>query len=463
MKDRLVAQLEPYGQQHVAAFWDELAADERQHLAEQVDGIDLVEIRDLFARREVHEDWSGLADRMDSPPAIRLGGQSNPFTPEQARQRGAEALRAGEVGVILVAGGQGTRLGFDHPKGMFPIGPVSGASLFQILIEKVVASSRRYGVRIPVYLMTSPATHEETVEYLAARERFGLPPGDLRIFCQGTMPAVDAQTGRLLLAERGRLFASPDGHGGLVRALARSGSLDDMRRRGIRCLSYFQIDNPLAAVCDPEFVGDHVLSGSEYTLQVVAKRTPQDRLGNVVAVDGKLRIIEYSDLPEAIGNLRNPDGSLAVWAGSIAVHMLDVGLLERMSRDGGRLPFHIARKKVPYIDPSGKLVEPKEPNAIKFEQFIFDLLPAARRGVVVEVDPAKAFAPLKNAPGAAEDTAESVRAQMVALAAEWLRAAGAVVEPGLPVEISPLFALDAEELAGKIEPGLDVRKARYFR
>ncbi len=463
MNERLAAQLAPHGQEHVAAFWNELAADEKRRLAEQVDGIDLAEIRALFDRRDLHEDWSGLADRIASPPAIRLDGRDNPFTADQARQRGAEALRAGGVGAILVAGGQGTRLGFDHPKGMFPIGPVSGATLFEIHCEKVVASSRRYGARIPLYVMTSPATHEETVAFLADHKRFGLAPEDLHIFCQGTMPAVDAQTGRLLLAERGRLFASPDGHGGLVRALARSGSLADMRRRGIRHLSYFQVDNPLAAVCDPEFIGYHVLARSEYTLQVVAKWTPNDRVGNVVAVDGKLRIIEYSDLPEAIANLRAPDGSLAVWAGSIAVHVFDVGLLERMSRDGGRLPFHNARKKVPYVDPRGTLVEPTEPNAIKFEQFIFDLLPTAERAVVVEVDPAKVFAPLKNAPGAAEDTAESVRAQMVALAGEWLRAAGAVVEPGVPVEISPLYALDAGELAGKVEPGLRVREARYFR
>jgi UDP-N-acetylglucosamine/UDP-N-acetylgalactosamine diphosphorylase len=370
------------------------------------------------------------------------------------------------VGVILVAGGQGTRLGFDHPKGMFPIGPVSHAPLFQILLEKVLARGRAAGAQIPLYLMTSPATHDETAAYLREHKNFGLADDDLRIFCQGTMPAMDAQTGKVLLADRGSISASPDGHGGMLAAMVRSGALADARRRGIRHLFYLQIDNPLVSVGDPEFLGHHLLARSELSSQVVAKRSLRDKVGNVVSVDARLRIIEYSDLnplADAIVDRRMPDGAPVYWAGSIAVHIFELDFLERMSGSASALPFHLARKAVPFVDPAtGDRVEPAKPNAIKFERFIFDLLPSAERAIVVEVDWERAFAPVKNAPGEAFDTPESVKRQMIALASEWVEQAGGKVSAGVPVEVCPLFAQDATELAGRIPPGLTVTQPCYF-
>ncbi len=368
--------------------------------------------------------------------------------------------------MILVAGGQGTRLGFDHPKGMFRIGPVSGRTLFQIHVEKLLATVGRFGVRIPLYLMTSPATHDETVKYLNANDRFGLPVEDLHVFCQGTMPAVDAATGRVLLEAVDRLALSPNGHGGMLAAFATSGAMADAQRRGISQLFYFQVDNPLVEIAGPEYIGYHVLSDSEMTTQVIAKRDPLEKVGNVVSADGRSLVIEYSDLPDDIARLTNADGSLKIWAGSIAVHVFDLAFLRRMAgqldSQSGEFPFHIANKKVAYIDPSGKRVEPAKPNAIKFERFIFDLMPAARNAIVVEVDPAKAFAPLKNASGAAADTPESVKAQMVALHREWLSAAGAEVGDAA-VEISPWFALDAEELRGKVRVGTKFTEPTYLK
>ncbi len=305
--------------------------------------------------------------------------RSNPFTLQQAHQRADKALRAGQLGVILVAGGQGTRLGFDHPKGLFPIGPLSGKTLFQIHVEKIVAAGRRYGVRIPLYLMTSPATHDETVAFFTAHERFGLPADDLFVFRQGTMPAIDAQNGRVLLATPGQVAASPDGHGGTLAALARSGALQDIERRGIGHLFYLQVDNPLVDICGREFVGYHLLAGAEFSTQVIAKRDPLDRVGNVVQVDGRLMVIEYSDLPHEAARRRNADGSLAIWAGSIAVHVMDRAFLRRLAGMADALPFHIANKKVSAVDALGKDAQPRQQSAIKFERFIFDLMPRARR------------------------------------------------------------------------------------
>ena len=194
-----------------------------------------------------------LADRAGPPPAFRSGAAANRFTPDEARERGRAGPRAGEVGAMLVAGGQGTRLGFDHPKGMFPIGPVSGRTLFQIHVEKILAAARRHGVRIPLYLMTSPATHEETVGLLRPARPLrtaGRRPEDL-------LPGDDAGggrgQGRLLLEAPGRLAPSPDGHGGMLAALAASGCLADARQPRIRQLFYFQVDNPLVDICGAEF------------------------------------------------------------------------------------------------------------------------------------------------------------------------------------------------------------------
>jgi UDP-N-acetylglucosamine/UDP-N-acetylgalactosamine diphosphorylase len=454
--------LKPHGQEHLLRFWDTLDRSQRNRLTQQIAAIDFDLLARLYGGAETAIDWADLARRAAAPPAFRLDGKNNRFSAAEARRRGEASLAAGKVAAILVAGGQGSRLGFEHPKGMFPIGPVSQAPLFQILFEKLVAVGRRYGAPIPLFLMTSPATHEETIEFLVAHDRFGLPAEDLHVFCQGTMPAVDASSGRVLLSSPGEIFTSPDGHGGMLAALDRSGSLAELERRGAEELFYFQVDNPLVQVCDPEFIGYHLLSDSELSTQVVAKRGPDDRMGNVVAVDGQVSIIEYSDLPREAGERRLPDGSLELWAGSVAVHVFDRRFLERVKNDQRALPFHVARKQVPYIDDRGRRIESQTPNAIKFERFIFDLLPAAANAIVVEVDRARTFAAVKNGSGAATDTRETVQAQMMALHREWLEQAGATVSAGVAVEISPLAALDAEEAARKFGRGLHITEPTFF-
>jgi len=457
--------LAAFDQRHVLAFWDELDAAACEQFAGELARLDLAQLRELFLGEVVAEDWAETARRSNAPPARRLTDADSADSSERATDAGLQALAAGHVGVVIVAGGQGSRLGFEHPKGMYPVGPISGASLFQILLEKIAARARAAGIRIPLYLMTSPATHEETVEYLRANENFGLASEDVRIFCQGTMPAVDAKTGRLLLAEKHCLALSPDGHGGTLRALDESGCLANMHARGVRQLFYCQIDNPLVEMCDPVFLGYHLLAGSELSTAVVAKKHSREKVGNVVSVDGRLRILEYSDLnplSDEIVERRGADGSPVFWAGNTAVHVFDVGFLERMATSGTALPFHVARKAVGHIDAAGKRVDPREPNAIKFEKFIFDLLPEARQGIVVEVDAQRTFAPVKNAPGERTDSPETVRAQMIALYADWLRRAGCEVAEGVAVEISPLFAQNADELAARISPGLTVTAPRYF-
>ncbi|HEX6960602.1 MAG TPA: UTP--glucose-1-phosphate uridylyltransferase [Lacipirellula sp.] len=477
-KQQLEQRLAPHNQQHLLRFWDELDDAGRAKLAKQIQSVDLDLIHSLYQGNVDQPDWAELARRAEPPTAVRLSDRANAngktplgFTPSEARQRGVAALRAGEIGVLLTAGGQGSRLGFDKPKSMYPIGPISKATLAQIHIEKVRRAAERYGKPVPLYLMTSPVTHDDTASFLNENNRFGLAEDDLFVFCQGTMPAVDAKTGRLLLEAKDSLFLSPDGHGGTVAALEKTGAIEHMRRRGIKHLFYLQVDNPLAPVCDAELIGYHLLTNSELTSLAVAKQEPRDKLGNFVMLDGRLNVIEYSDFPDDVAERREGGDSrpssdprpLRFWAGSVAIHVFDVDFLARSLKLKDRLPFHIAHKKAEYIDDSGQLVEPKEPNALKFERFIFDLLPHAERPIVIEYAEEESFAPLKNAPGAPKDTPEYVHRFMLAQHRRWLQAAGAEVADGADVEISPLAALDAEDLSQQLAgKPLQIDKTTYL-
>jgi UDP-N-acetylglucosamine/UDP-N-acetylgalactosamine diphosphorylase len=459
--EELVRRLREHGQEHVLASWSRLTDDERRRLLEQLRALDLQQLRRLYEQRA--QGWPvPPLEKIKPVPVDRLDPADR-----QTRGRGEEALRRGEAAALVVAGGQGTRLGFDHPKGMFPIGPVSGKSLFQIHAEKVLALSRRFGRAIPLLVMTSPATHAETESFFRQHAHFGLPPEEVWLFCQGTMPALELETGRLLMDGPASLFLSPNGHGGVLPALRDRGILDRLRDRGIRHLFYFQVDNPLVRVADPLFLGHHIARRAEVSSKIIPKLTPTDKLGNLVLVDGRCTIIEYSDLPEELARATDAAGRLCFSAGSPAIHIFDVDFLHRLTDGEVRIPFHIARKKVPYRDEQGREVHPERPNAIKFEMFIFDVLPLAQRWTVVETSRREEFEPLKNASG--PESPASVKQALSNLAADWLESAGVQVprtptgDAAVPLEISPLYALDAEELAAKVDRRLRIEGPTYLK
>jgi len=457
MSPELIERLREYGQSHLIDHYESLSGSARERLRQQLEQIDFPQLQRLIReaqRADVPSDGESIAakaSRARAPSSlVRLPRSDREIALWRAATAEGEALlKAGKVGAILVAGGQGTRLGFDAPKGTFPIGPISGHSLYQILAEQVLARSRRAGAAIPYYIMTSDATHEPTVAFFEQHRYFGLDPDNVRFFRQGTMPAVDCRTGQILLAAPGELATSPDGHGGVLAALRREGLLEEMRQRGIEQLHYHQVDNPLAIVCDPAFLGLHLLHDSEVSTKVVAKTGPEEKMGVVVEIDGVTQIIEYSDLPDEIAQRRTPDGELELWAGNTAIHVFNREFLERILNQALEMPFHRAHKKVPYLDATGNIVEPAEPNAWKFERFIFDVLPHARKALVVETDRAREFNPVKNREGV--NSPADVQQNMSRLFAGWLREAGVNVPEGVPVEISPLFALDAAEVARRLD------------
>jgi UDP-N-acetylglucosamine/UDP-N-acetylgalactosamine diphosphorylase len=468
----LVERLSRHGQGHLLKWWGVLGADERSRLVGEIEGLDFDQLDALIADL-VSEEKPAVpdAERVEPIEVHRLPQTDGERVARRhVAECGAAALAAGEVGVVLVAGGSGTRLGFDGPKGTYPIGPVSAASLFQIHAEKIVALGRRYGQPLPLYVMTSPENHEATARSFADNGNFGLD--HVRLFVQGQMPAVDRETGKVLLAQKGHVALSPDGHGGTLTALAAPGPggapscLDEMRERDVRTLFYFQVDNPLVKIADSAFIGLHRQADAEVSFKVIEKLVPDEKVGVVVRVDGRAQVIEYSDLPPELAERRSPEGNLELWAGSIAVHIFERAFIERIVGQL-QLPFHRALKKVPYVDESGALVQPTGPNAMKFERFIFDALPLAERWTMVETDRAVEFEPLKNAMG--PDSPATVRQRMSDLFADWLERAGATVprraNGTVPfgIEISPLFALDDEELRSKLEPGLVVEAPLYLK
>jgi UDP-N-acetylglucosamine/UDP-N-acetylgalactosamine diphosphorylase len=444
-RDALQHHLDAHGQGHTLAHWDRLDEHARAHLAAQLLALDLAQLTRL------HRSGDGLA-KLDLATLQPV----EPLTPDAptratARTRGEEALHKGEVAVLLVAGGQGSRLGFEQPKGMFPVGPLSGKTLFQLHAEKVLALRRHHGAAIPFLIMTSPATHTATEAFFHTHRYFGLPSDEVLFFQQGTMPALDAQSGKLLLETPGSLFLSPDGHGGALTALAKSGLLARLKEQGVQTVFYFQVDNPLVAIADPVFVGLHHLHGAEVSSKCVAKRDASERAGIFARTtnegeSGRCLIVEYSDLPAEMAAQTTPEGRLRWRAASPAIHLFAVSFLERMTAgDGQGIPFHVARKKVPHLDDP----TPQSENGLKFERFIFDVLPQAERWLVVETPREEEFAPLKNAEG--DDSPATVRAALLAQAARWVQAAGARAEG--EVELSPLFALDEAELRRKVAAG----------
>lgn len=360
-----------------------------------------------------------------------------------AAERGWQALRGGGVAVVTVAGGQASRLGFDGPKGAYPLGPVSGASLFQMLAGGLRRMRERAGVSIPWVLMTGPDNDAETRAFFAARNFFGLGARTIRFACQATLPALSPE-GEPLFTAPGVPFRNPDGHGGLFRALESSGALAQLGERGVETLFTCQVDNPLAPIADPAFLGFHLERGARMSAKAVVKTEPAEKVGVLAVCDGLTRCVEYSDLPAAAQAERAPDGGLRLRAGNIAMHAIALDFARRMACTD--LPLHLARKRVRALGPDGRLAEVA---AVKFETFVFDAMPLAGPGgcAVQEALREEEFAPLKNRSGA--DSAATARAALDARARRWLAAAGLPSAAAGEIELAPGVATDAADLADR--------------
>ncbi len=451
--DTAKRRLETHGQEHVLGFWPRLKAAQRDALLRQIEELDVDAIGRIRALLANPAAAAQAAGGIVPAPVVELTGADE----AAAHATGVEALRRGQVGVILVAGGQGTRLGYDGPKGTYGLAPVSGASLFEIHARKILALERRYGAAVPFYIMTSRANDADTRRFFAQHGHFGLNPEHVQCFPQGMLPAFHPD-GRMVLEAPDRLFTAPDGHGGVLAALARTGMLADMRRRGLTTLFYFQVDNPMVDIAAPAFIGLHLRRGSEMSIKVCAKRDPSEGLGVVVERGGRHAVVEYTELTEAQKNARRPDGELLFKYGSVAIHVFSLAFLERETAAG--LPLHQAHKKVPTCGDDGVTVKPAAANAYKFEKFIFDALPDAAQPLVLAFARVDEFAPVKNAEGS--DSPATARAAMMEKAARWLDACGVTVprdaagQLTVKLEIDPVYANGADELKARLPTGYAV-------
>lgn len=449
------ALLKQHGQGHLLAFWDELAESQRRDLLADIAALDLDDVDRWVQQYVKNPDNSDVCG--DIQPAEFYS--FTPADPDQkrkypkAKQLGEKLISAGKVAAFVVAGGQGTRLGFDGPKGDFPVSPIRRKTLFRIFAEAILATNDKYQTNCPWYVMTSPLNHSQTVEIFEKNNYYGLEKRDVVIFQQGTMPNFGFD-GKILLSEKGEIARSPDGHGGSLKALKTSGALEDMKGRGIEIISYWQVDNPLVNILDPLFIGLHALDGAEMSSKALQKSGPYEKVGNFCLMDGKLTVIEYSDLPNDLAEKKNPDGSLVFELGSIAIHIINVSFVERLNEHGFALPLHRAVKKIPHIGGNGDLVDPAEPNGVKLETFIFDALPLASKSIILETIRSEEFAPVKNSTGV--DSAEVTHQMMIERAASWLESAGVSVprkadgSPDCAIEMSPGFALHREDVQARL-------------
>jgi UDP-N-acetylglucosamine/UDP-N-acetylgalactosamine diphosphorylase len=415
----LRARFEEFDQGHVLRFWDRLAPPAQRALAQQAAALDLPALVAGFRSTQQAAAQDGKLEPPDVEALPERGG--DPARRAEARERGEALLREGRVALMVVAGGQGSRLGFEGPKGLYPLGPVTGRTLFALQAQRIRRLRERTGAAIPWYVMTSDATDAATRSAFADAGHFGLPARDVFFLRQGMVPSFDFD-GKLILERPDQIFVNPDGHGGSLTALLASGAVDDMERRGITTIFYYQVDNPLVALGDPVLIGYHAAAGAEASCKSLRKREPGEKMGVFARIDGRIGVVEYTEIAPEYRDARDAGGGLVFDAGNLAVHVFEVDFVRRVASEADRwLPWHASAKKIPSIDSAGAPLAPSEPNGLKLERFVFDALRAADTVCIVETSRDE-YGPVKNASGS--DSPDSARGELSQRYRRWIEAAG---------------------------------------
>ena len=419
--------------------------------------------RDVYLARLSDIDWEELQKPAESIPISEVG-PSRVISMQERSERvdelnalGEKALAAGEVAVLMVAGGQGTRLGYSGPKGCFQIGAHSGKSIYQVQSEKVISLSKRIGKVVPFLVMTSPMTNEETCDFFAVNDNFGLKDGQLRIFSQGTVPSID-ESGKVLLAGPGKLLENPDGHGGCHTALVKSGRLKELQDEGIKHIVYIQVDNVLAPVDDAVLIGAAIAEQADVVTKVLEKAHPDEKVGHLVRVNGRDHIVEYTEVTPEQTREKGPDGELIYRWGSPAMHCWSVDFFGRLADKSFTLPLHRSKKPLQAWNGS----EISEVTGWKNERFIFDLVPEAEVSVGLAINRDHEFAPVKNKEGS--DSPETTKELTSAYYKKWLESAGVGMElnSGHFIEISPLFAATEQQFIANWDKRTDLISGDFY-
>ncbi|XP_060537134.1 UDP-N-acetylhexosamine pyrophosphorylase-like protein 1 [Cylas formicarius] len=448
--------LEKTQQTQLLRFWDQLGDEERSSFLAQLSTINLKNVNELFgkARDTLRENVVKLDSRMKPVPQELFGAEQKTDDEELDLFRGAglEEISKGSVAVLLLAGGEGTRLGVSYPKGMYSVDLPSGKTLFQMQAERIrrilTLAKERTGKkgRVCWYIMTSGRTNRITRKYLEANDYFGLDENDVVLFQQGLLPCFDFE-GKILLAERNSVALAPDGNGGIYRALDDNRILEDMERRGIKYVHIHSVDNILVKVADPVFIGYCIKKQADCGAKVVSKNGPNEAVGVVCKVDDRFQVVEYSEITEETAKLRDSAGNLTFRAGNICNHFFTTEFLRRIVKQyEPELKLHVAKKKIPYVDESGDTIVPSAPNGIKIEKFVFDVFQFTNKFVIWEVPRFTEFSPLKNIDSVGKDCPSTARRDLLHLHKYYVEKAGGSVGEDVEVEISPLLSYAGENL-----------------
>lgn len=396
--ESITKKLSEYGQEHVLKYFDELSESQKADLLSQIESTDM-----------------SILSAVGAPDALNAKGKISPLKcmelseieagKETYTKTGLDAIKAGKVGAVLLAGGMGTRLGSDNPKGMYNVGLTRELYIFECLINNLMDVVKAADAYIHLFVMTSEKNHEATTAFLKEKNYFGYPEEYIHFFKQEMAPATD-YNGKIYLEEKGRMATSPNGNGGWFISLMRAGLLDKAKSFGIEWFNIFAVDNVLQRICDPVFVGATIEKKCVVGAKVVKKSAPDEKVGVMCLEDGRPSIVEYYELTDELMNAKDEKGDPAYNFGVILNYLFDVAELERIVKE--ELPLHIVKKKIPYIDEKGELVKPEEPNGYKFENLVLDMIHQMASCLPFEVVREKEFAPIKNKTGV--DSVESARA-----------------------------------------------------
>ena len=390
--------LKEYGQEHLLKYYDELSESEQKELLSQIELIDFSVLDNL------KEENRFTASRGKFEPLGAATIEDIEQNSEKYSAAGIEAIKAGKVAAVLLAGGQGTRLGFEKPKGMFNVGIARELYIFQCLINNLMDVVKETDAWVPLYIMTSEKNNDDTVSFLKEKDFFGYNSDYVKFFVQDMAPSVDF-SGKIYMESKSRISISPNGNGGWFTSLVRAGLLDEIKAKGVEWINVFAVDNVLQRIADPLYVGAVISSGLQSGGKVVSKADPDERVGVLCLEDGMPSIVEYYEMTEEMRTLRDEKDELAYKFGVILNYLFSVDKLESILND--KLPVHVVDKKIPYMDENGEFIKPDKPNGHKFETLVLDMVHMQDSCLPYEVVRNREFAPIKNPTGV--DSVESAR------------------------------------------------------